>query len=351
MKKAKQQNLILCLIFYIVFGSMMIIGTFYDLEIDKALFNYTNKFGEFMEYYGMLPQYCIRLFAYSTLIVCYHPIDKVLKAVQRLLPFSSRFISNKTVHNILFILYHIIYGAFFLGAFQGSNELLNFILRSTLGGNLQELYSDTVWGLISWIILRITLMFIVIFLLSKVKKHKQLLEFMAIVGLALYYGSEIIDILKHHFHRIRFREMIAYSHGLINENGYTDVAWHILPRKWIDSTDFSAFDRWYKVGCDMGVYSNATSFPSGHTSAASFSMLIFPLFAKSRSLSKYTAAAFFIGFTYTLMMGISRLIRGAHYMTDIAAAALIMFTMMLIFIGILNMIYKKAFDYDECLFK
>lgn len=350
MTKRRNLNIFLCLIFYFVFGAMMIYGTFNDLEIDKALFNYTNKFGMFMEYYGMYPQSCIQLFAYSTLIVCYRPIDEAFAIAQRLVPIFDWLKNNKITYKILFILYHIMYGAFFYGAFQGSNEMLNFILRSTLGGNIQELNEGKAWGLIAWIALRLVVLAVVIFLLSRVKKHKALIEFMAIAGLAIYYGEDIINILKNHFHRIRFREMMAYSHGYINEDGYSDIGSHILPQAWVNDTDFSAFDRWYHVGNDMGRYSSPSSFPSGHTSAASFSLLIYPLFAKSKSLSKYTSLAFLVGAGYVFMMGISRLIRGAHYMTDIAGAGLIMMTMMLVFIGVMNIIYKKAFDKKECYF-
>ena len=346
-KKLKKQ-INICVIFYFVFfGALMLIGTFFDLEIDKALFNYENKFGIIMEDWGMLPIYTIQLLGYSMLISAYHTIDEAFDIAKSIFPFFKYLKQNKFTHFICFILLHIMYIAFGYGAFMGSDEFLNFVMGRTHGCNLQDLLINAGWNqtpaIIMWILLRVAVALAFIIFFSKLnKKYKKALEFMAIAGLAVYYGGNIINDIKEHFHRIRFREMIAYSNGLVDENGWSSRWGATLPREWIDTTDFSAFDRWYKVGNDMGVYSEPTSFPSGHTSAAAVTMLLPALFAKCKALNKYFVPAFLIGFFYTFLMGVSRLIKGAHYLTDIASAAIIIFAMILLFVGIMNMLEKQS---------
>lgn len=346
-KKLKKQIIICCCVYFLVFGIFMIIGTFYDLEINKVIFNYENKFGIFMEDWGMLPLFSIQLIAYSMLIAAYHPIDEAFDIAGSIFPFFSYLKNNKVTHFICFVLLHIMYGAFAYGAFMGSNEFLNFIMGRTNGCNLQDLLINAGWSttpaVIMWTLLRLALVLAFIIFFRKLdSKYKKALEFMAIAGLAVYYGSEIINDIKDHFHRIRFREMIAYSHGLVNSDGWSSRGDAILKKEWVQTTDFSAFDRWYRIGNDMGVYSEAHSFPSGHTSAAAVTMLLPPLFSKCKALNKYFVFAFSVGFLYTLLMGISRLIKGAHYLTDISSAAIIIFAMILLFVFIMDIFEKTS---------
>ena len=340
-KKLKRQ-IIFCTVFYFLFfGALMIIGTFKDLEINKAVFDYENSFGVFLGRWGMHPMYILPLIAYSMLIAAYHPIDEAFDIAISIFPFFRYLKNNRVTHFIGFILLHALYAFFAYMAFQSSNDFLNNVMSITNGYNLQDLLINGGWSktpaVIMWTLLRLALIFAFIIFFRKVDdKYKRALEFMAIAGLALYYGSDIINDIKAHFHRIRFREMVAYSGGLVNEDGWSSRGSDTLLKEWVETTDFSAFDRWYKIGNDMGVYSDATSFPSGHTSAAAVAMLLPCLFAKCKALNKYFVPAFFAGFLYTLAVGISRLFRGAHYLTDISSAAIIIFAMILIIVGIMN---------------
>ncbi|MBR4240701.1 MAG: phosphatase PAP2 family protein [Eubacterium sp.] len=348
MDKRLKKQIIFCVCFYFAFFAvLMIFGTFFDLEIDKALFNYENKFGIIMENWGMQAMYLVPLFAWSMLLSAYHPIDEAFDIAASIFPFFVYLKNNRATHFICFLLLHIMYGAFFYGAFMGSNDTLNTFMGAAFGSNLQDLLTNAgvsrTIAIILWAILRILLVAFIVFFFRKTdKKYKKALEFMAVAGILLYYGGDIINYIKAIFHRIRFREMIAYSNGLINEDGWSSRGASNLPREWIATTDFSAFDRWYKVGNDMGVYSEATSFPSGHTAAATFAMLLPALFSKCRALNKYFVPSFIIGFAYTLAMGVSRLIRGAHYLTDISAGAIIIFALMLLIIGIMDIFERKS---------
>ena len=340
-KKLKKQ-IIFCVCFYFIFFALlMVIGTFYDLEIDKVLFDYENKFGVFMGNWGMQVMYVVPVLALSMLIASYHPIDEAFDIASSIFPFFRYLKNNKITHFIGFVLLHIMYGFFCYRAFIESNDALNRIMGGIWGYNLQDLLTNAGWAkpiaVIMWTLLRIALVLVIIFFFRRIDdEHKRAFEFMAVAGLVLYYGADVINDLKAHFNRVRFREMIAYSNGLINEEGWSSRGASTLLKEWVETTDFSAFTKWFEIGNDMGIYSDPTSFPSGHTSAAAFSMLIAPLFAKCKSLNKFFVPAFFAGFLYTFLMGISRLIRGAHYLTDTAAAAIIIFAMILVIVGIMN---------------
>ena len=335
------QKAVMYTLFFLTFGIMMCIGTTRDLEISKLMFNYQNTFARFMESYSMLPVSSIQLLAFSLLFTAYHKVDDALDIAQSFLPFISRIRDINVIRKIVFIIHHIIYALFLYGAFQGSNEFLNFIFSASGRGNLQDILVDKgapkVIAIIVWTVARVALLALVLILMRKIdKKHLKAFEFMAIAGLFLYHASDVINLLKGHFHRVRFREMVAYSHALIDQNGVTSRGDADMPKEWVKTSFFTAYTPWYKPGNDYGVYSNSDSFPSGHTAAAAFSMLLPMLASKAKKATKLFVPAFLLGFGYTLATGFSRIIIGAHYLTDISADAIIMFAMLIVIMGIMN---------------
>lgn len=66
------------------------------------------------------------------------------------------------------------------------------------------------------------------------------------------------------------------------------------------------------------------SFPSSHTSCAAAIILIAMLIGYIPSLKKYAFAADIISFIYAALVAFSRIIMGAHYLTDVAAGWLFM---------------------------
>ena len=293
------------IIYFLTFGIMMLVGTFRDLEIDKALFNYQNSFAYFMEQYGMLPQNILKLCAYSALIASYHKVDDALDIAQSLAPFIARLREVRALRAIYFVLHHLIYASFVYSAFIGSNEFLNALLTPSAGGNLQDILVDAgvskAVAIALWTVVRLSLVALAVFLFSRINKDAlKAFELMAIAGIIAYEGIELIILLKDIFHRIRFREMIAFSHGLVDENGWTHRGDADIPREWINDTSFKAFTRWYKIGADYGVYSEPTSFPSGHTAAGSFVMLLPLLAGKFKNAEKWFLPSFAISFAYLL---------------------------------------------------
>lgn len=353
MKSKNATRFVPYIITYIVFGTLMIIGTFRDLQVDMALLDYTNPFGVFMERWGMFPQFTMQLLCYTMLLAAYHPLDEAFDIAESIFPFFIHLRANKITHFILAVLHKVMYVAFIYGAFMGANDCLGFLLGNGFGGNLQDILINAgvakTIAIILWIIARFALIAIVYLLFKKIdKKYIKALEFMACAGLIMFYGSNVVNTLKDIFHRVRFREMMAYSHGLyyLNSDGKTcvDIGEAVIKRSWINDTDFSYFTRWYTPGDARGIiWQDQKSFPSGHTTAASFSMLLIPLTTHFKELKKWAVPGFVLGFGYMLAMGISRMIRGAHYLTDISGAALIMTTICILSVCILS-IFQRISD-------
>lgn len=343
-KDLRKKRFIGYAVFYIIFGAFFIWGTIgmNDLNFDKMVFNPSNRFAFTFACYGMLPHFTMQLLGYATLMAVYRPLDEAFDVAESLLPFFKYLRQNKVTRTILAILYRVLFLAFVYGAFCGSNDLLNFFgFYDTLTSTPMPMVLIN----LTYTAIRIVLVLASYALLKKLSvKYARELEFVAVAGLAMYYAGDIINVLKEHFHRIRFREMVAYSNGIVGDDGAVHSLHDVVfTRDMIDKTDFHWFTHWYTVGKDDGVvWHDPRSFPSGHTSAASFTFLLLPLTTRSRALSKYFTPAYIIGVGYVMAMGLSRMMRGAHYMTDVSGAGLIMFTIMLVFVFILDILQNRS---------
>lgn len=86
--------------------------------------------------------------------------------------------------------------------------------------------------------------------------------------------------------------------------------------------NFSQFTPWYVInGC-----TGSHSFPSGHTGSAGMSFLVMLLPSVSEKCRKYKSALFFTAFFYTSVVAFTRLVMGAHYLSDVAFGGMISFT-------------------------
>lgn len=350
-KALKQKRIIGYAIFYAVFGALFIYGTIglNDLNFDKMVFNPSNPFAFTMACFGMAPKYMMQLFGFTMLGVAYRKYEEALDVAESLFPFFRYLRSNKITYQILRVLYALLPVGYAYGAFMGAHDILDFITWNAYETDIYNAVlnasNSVALASITYNGARIILMVLAYFILKRLaKNYKRELEFMAVVGLALYFSDGIIEVLKVHFHRIRFREMVAFSNGIVGEDGAVHSLHNVkFTRDMIDKTDFHWFTNWYRVGQDDGVvWHDPKSFPSGHTSAASFTFLLVPLMTRTKKLAKYFVPAYIVGVGYVMAMGLSRMMRGAHYMTDVTGAALIMFTVMLIYVGIFDLLQARS---------
>lgn len=126
----------------------------------------------------------------------------------------------------------------------------------------------------------------------------------AFLGIVIMFVQiTAIEGLKYLWGRVRFRDLIAAG-------------------------SYDAFTPWYKIN---GINGNK-SFPSGHTAGAgmSYLMMFFPFL--SEKWNKKYSLCFIIPCIYTSIVAFTRLVMGAHYLSDVTAGGIVSFTIVLIFI-------------------
>ena len=137
-------------------------------------------------------------------------------------------------------------------------------------------------------------------------KYRELIRKAAILGIiVMFLQLAVVEGLKYLWGRVRFRDLIAAG-------------------------SYDAFTPWYKIN---GINGNK-SFPSGHTAGAGMSYLIMLLPYISDKWKNRTQICFWTAFIYTSVVAFTRLVMGAHYLSDVTAGGIISFTIVIVSIKI-----------------
>jgi membrane-associated phospholipid phosphatase len=314
----------------------MIIGSKYDLSIDILIFNPQNKFSIGMEAFGQFVYWGMWGPLFTVLFLTRHDLNESLEIIGRIFPFVKPVSNTKSnaYKFFNFILKTITAIAFFVLAVVGWKKLIENVLKTFF--DLSQLF---------YFIICIVVAIIAIAVFSTIdKKTLYKLEALALAGVVFGIVLKVVENCKSITNRVRFREMVAYSNGFFDKDnlsyGKLDKLSTRLDKSMVSSTDFGAFTPWYKKGNDMGIYSHSNSFPSGHTTyscALFMSVLLCNTFDR---LKKAVPFVFCVSVVYVGLMGYSRLIAGAHYLTDVVGGAIIGYTLFLF----VSMIYKVFND-------
>ena len=281
--------------FYIVIGILLvgfIIGTFLDLQINEALYSDRNPFGIAMAAFGTYPCYAGLAFCAGGLLVTslkkkdlnifWKLVSWFLTALgyglavwlgSKDVPSINGF--NNEALKIPFLIINVF-------VFGGVGALGFFVCKK---GNADDL----------WIALMVMA---------------------AIFLLALLPTSFLIKLV---IHRPRYRYLVRS--GDINF------------RNWWES--YGAY-KTYLEGNPVIFGLNITkeefkSFPSGPSGSAAIMMMVLPyLSIFFKKLKGKETMLFYIGFAWTLLMMFSRMLVGAHYLTDTCMGALIITVVYLI---------------------
>lgn len=264
---------------------MMIIGTFFDLSISKALYDQNNIFGNILAAFGEYPS-SLGFVASGTMII----------------------IGRNKEHKVKNIL-QIILGIWFI------------ISGSLMAAMLPTNYLD-IPSILS-IIIGLTCSILTILLITKLAKNtdrQTIIKLASVFIIVIFANIIIVNIIKIPWGRARYR-LVA-----VNDQAY--------------------FMPWYQPGTTLkdtlvaqGVLKEEfKSFPSGHTANASCMLLISLLPALSSKLANKKNILFITGFIWTLLVALSRIIMGAHYLTD-TMVALAVGT--LVFITITKLIFSS----------
>lgn len=273
MKRLKKIYLKTALIAALVLIACMVAGSFFDFQISKALYpGHEGSVGQFFAAFGELPMFML-----------------ISGAGALLFTVRTRLRSD---WNLLFILAAVILcvGAIAYGAHEAH---------------------DNVSAMPLWVAVLVTAFFCVLtmfglLILSRGCSARTVLRFLCTVVFVCVVTTLLVNLIKIPWGRARMRLIAATG----NESFFTP---------------------WWKIGTDLkerlvadGIDSHEfRSFPSGHTACAACAMLALLLPTLSRRWRGKERLCVLIGAAWTLVVAVSRIFMGAHFLTDVAAAALI----------------------------
>ncbi|MBQ9530871.1 MAG: phosphatase PAP2 family protein [Eubacterium sp.] len=140
------------------------------------------------------------------------------------------------------------------------------------------------------------------------EEYKRVLIILSAAGIAVMAVQTLtIEGVKFLWGRVRFRDLLA-------------------------SGSYDAFTSWFHPN---GINGNK-SFPSGHTAGAGMSYLIMTLPYLSDKFKEKKTLLFIIAFIYTGIVGFTRLVMGAHYLSDVTVGGLVSFTCVIIAMKIID---------------
>lgn len=355
MQKTKDKSMIIISVFVyaVLFGLMILAsinGGAYDLQIDKLLFNPGQAVAKFFEYYGQAVAWAMWGPAFAVIFLCRRDLNGCLKVINRLVPTIKPVenIESKTYKFFNFAVKTVESLGFFILCGIGWKKLIENVIKNILKNLDKDNLSQLVYFVISFAVAGLSIL-----IFSRMdKKALQKLEGFALIGVLLGLSFKLVEECKTITHRVRFREMIAYSNGFFNEEGLSEGRYSPLTRQMIDNTDFGAFSPWYKKSVNSGLYdyhlfNRTDSFPSGHTTSACMILLTGIISGAYEKLRKFTPFIICLDIAFIGIMGYTRLVMGAHYLSDVVGAMIIGYTLFLIAYKIYKTFADKKLLYGE----
>ena len=291
-KKSNYFGLLLFEIFLLLFfGLLFVIGTFFDESIASHLYSPDSTFVRYVTSCGVFP-----FFAFAVLFIgalC----ERIIK---------SKF--NKIIKVVLAFFCYLIATAV---GFIGAGSLVD---KDSLGGMYPVLNRNIP------VIAGITIVVLPLLLwggyhLAKKTEDKNLaLKIVCLlILLALAYAS--LQILKSNFPRSRYRLVVQ---------GYENIGFRPWYMPLEDTTKFIK-----NMGIDKGEF---RSFPSGHSILSMCMVMILQsLTWFSQKLKDKRIILGVLGAAFLMIIIFTRLILGAHYLSDVSAGAIIVSLLTIIY--------------------
>ncbi|MFI3229338.1 MAG: phosphatase PAP2 family protein [Bacillota bacterium] len=282
-----------------IFVVLMIIAAFADLAINKALYYPDSLFGQFFDKLGELPTYLAA------------PIAGAILYNQEYVKGSKMAIFFKSVAAVC--------------TFAG----FLFAIKHWFWGNF--ISDEVTYEWVFSIFFSLLLTFSIIAGMAGINKDvmKKLLIFAIFLIIIMAVTTILIQILKYVWARQRFRTMTTENEDFAellaiygsNFEGFTP--WY-LPQS-IFKLDLHTEE--YVAAFNLIDDGSFKSFPSGHTAAASamFAMILLPDIFDNLNTKKYKWIFWTIPAIYTICVGFSRILMGAHYLSDVVAGGFIGF--------------------------
>lgn len=291
MKKSKVIKLALIIVPLIIYVTALILATFYDFEIAKGIAKLNNaeyvsknKFGRFFETVGEMPIYLLVAFAGSILFInCGRLKNKTKKIVIRV------------------ALYLIVFCILFFSAYR----FMNYIAELTGAFSCREM-----WAILAEILITLVSAVIIYVTITSLgtERCKRLLLFAFIIILTAIFSQLITQGVKLFWGRARYRTINALNNADLYSPWY-------MPQGMPEISKAEEL---------IGITSDAfKSFPSGHTTAAGMMIVLTYLPGCFKRLSKNWVKVIFyvVAYLYLFIVALSRMVMGAHYLSDVLFGA------------------------------
>ena len=276
MKKITTHIYIVAIFFAVAF----VIGSFFDYQINSALFHNNDTFGLVMSSIGTIPGYGILSFMGGGLL--FFGLKKEFPHV------AWKIIS--------FVLAAVLFGSaiFFSGReFFGINGFYNAI--NPMFGYLIILPVEVGIAILGYVIAK------------KSDNNKLWIVYFVIAVAFLIALVAGVTLFKSIFHRPRFRAIMT--------SGISGLDYHAWYSPCTNYKDFIA------AGVNKD---NFKSFPSGHAGTASaFMMFMIYLPYINSGYKKYQIPLFYGGFIWLVLIAFSRMYVGAHFLSDVSMGVLL----------------------------
>ena len=266
---------------------LLIIGSFADLSLSKAIFSRNNGFGIFMSMIGTIPGYGMLAFLAGGLFTLAVKRDYSIMGIIFLYMLGT----------LCFLCSIYFSGREFFGPNGLNNPSLSFV------------------GYIIALPFMLGFMYLGYFV-SKDSDNKYLLivylVLVAAIGLALLAGT---TFLKSLFHRPRYRTLSIEE--------YSDI---VFASWWQRTPNYKDLMNQYSV-----ISEEFKSFPSGHASASMVFVLVsafIPLFNKK--YAKLQLPIMYGGLAFGVLVMFTRILVGAHFLSDVSMGAIITLLMLYI---------------------
>ena len=263
----------------------LLLGSFYDLQVSTAVYDKSNWFGLIFAAYGQGPSAFAMAGAGGLLI---YTMDK--KRMVSLIP------------SVLFGILLIVFGVF-MGFFEPIEYLVTV--------------PKVVLVLISIIVTALTIYAFIRILKDNTDAEKR--RFAYFIIFFVITQMIVINVIKVPWGRPRMRLIEEYPEIMFQD-------WWVIGS--------SIKDKYLALGVGSNEFK---SFPSGHTASALNIFIITVLPYLNKKLENKKNLFFIISVVFTVLVAISRIIMGAHFITDVTVGFLVGF---IIYLASLKIFYK-----------
>ncbi len=313
----KAKTILAVVLFIVIFVGLLLIATFCDYQVSEILTKralgdgeyFSNDFfGVLLECVGCVPIYLMIAFALCVFFWCGIRIVKdknkalgiILSVVCAIGVVAACWYTVKDVFK--YLMEHV--GAQIIAANNG-------VIYGTLEAIDKFRHSFTVYAVEAVIGAFIAIPSILVTKLFTKETLVKLVRFIIAAAIGILVANVLIMIVKNPVGRMRFRAINSDLGQLYKDQvGYTP--WYVLNKQPSEEI-LLLFEKTY------GVDDAFKSFPSGHTCSAGtvYALIMIPDLFELKHKKGAKIACWVVPIVYTALVAISRIVVGAHYMSDV----------------------------------